>query len=157
MAWGRGSALTATAPDSGSSPRQRARWRQHRGVFPTWICPDSSKQQLRHSPGLRFHLIKPIQLTLPFFLLSRNPQQCSVYAKGKNLFSASVQPEWAKDMPNLRALHLTKMSRLRSLDTDLRFMPHLRELNCDDSHSLGFVRTEMFESTPHLSHLSFQK
>lgn len=71
-------------------------------------------------------------------------------------FLEKIQPEWAKDMPNLRALHLTKMSRLRSLDTDLRFMPHLRELNCDDSHSLGFVRTEMFESTPHLSHLSFQ-
>uniref|UniRef100_U3I621 Leucine rich repeat neuronal 4 n=1 Tax=Anas platyrhynchos platyrhynchos TaxID=8840 RepID=U3I621_ANAPP len=63
---------------------------------------------------------------------------------------------WTKDLPSLRELHLTKMSRLRSLDTDLRSMPHLRELNCDDSHSLGFVRTEMFESTPRLSHLSFQ-
>uniref|UniRef100_A0A8B9T2B9 Leucine rich repeat neuronal 4 n=1 Tax=Anas platyrhynchos TaxID=8839 RepID=A0A8B9T2B9_ANAPL len=71
-------------------------------------------------------------------------------------FLEKIQPEWTKDLPSLRELHLTKMSRLRSLDTDLRSMPHLRELNCDDSHSLGFVRTEMFESTPRLSHLSFQ-
>ncbi|NWZ21780.1 LRRN4 protein, partial [Asarcornis scutulata] len=71
-------------------------------------------------------------------------------------FLEKIQPEWTKDLPSLRELHLTKMSRLGSLDTDLRSMPHLRELNCDDSHSLGFVRTEMFESTPRLSRLSFQ-
>ncbi|XP_021247068.1 leucine-rich repeat neuronal protein 4 [Numida meleagris] len=71
-------------------------------------------------------------------------------------FLERIQVEWTRDLPNLRSLHLTKMSRLRSLDTDFRSMPHLRELNCRDSHSLGFVRTEMFESAPNLSHLSFQ-
>lgn len=91
------------------------------------------------------------------FFLGRNPQQCTIYITSKNLFSASVQVEWTRDLPNLRLLHLTKMPQLRSLDTDFRSMPHLRELNCRDSHSLGFVRTEMFESTPNLSHLSFQK
>ncbi|KFQ38508.1 Leucine-rich repeat neuronal protein 4, partial [Mesitornis unicolor] len=68
-----------------------------------------------------------------------------------------VQPEWTRDLPNLRSLHLTKMSRLRSLDTDFfKSMPDLRELNCQGSRSLGFVRTEMFDSAPHLSHLSFE-
>ncbi|XP_010186615.1 PREDICTED: leucine-rich repeat neuronal protein 4-like, partial [Mesitornis unicolor] len=67
------------------------------------------------------------------------------------------QPEWTRDLPNLRSLHLTKMSRLRSLDTDFfKSMPDLRELNCQGSRSLGFVRTEMFDSAPHLSHLSFE-
>ncbi|KGL94152.1 Leucine-rich repeat neuronal protein 4, partial [Charadrius vociferus] len=72
-------------------------------------------------------------------------------------FLEKIQPEWTRDLPNLRSLHLTKMSRLRSLDTDfLKSMPGLRELNCQDSHSLGFVRTEMFDSAPHLSHLSLE-
>ncbi|NXG30074.1 LRRN4 protein, partial [Dromaius novaehollandiae] len=72
-------------------------------------------------------------------------------------FLEKIQPEWTRDLLNLRSLHLTKMSRLRSLDTDsFKSMPHLRELNCQDSHSLGFVRTEMFDNAPHLSHLSFQ-
>ncbi|NWH46234.1 LRRN4 protein, partial [Fregata magnificens] len=72
-------------------------------------------------------------------------------------FLEKIQPEWTRDLPNLRSLHLTKMSRLRSLDTDFfKSMPGLRELNCQDSHSLGFVRTEMFDGAPHLSHLSFE-
>ncbi|NXK28562.1 LRRN4 protein, partial [Arenaria interpres] len=72
-------------------------------------------------------------------------------------FLEKIQPEWTRDLPNLRSLYLTKMSRLRSLDTDFfKSMPGLRELNCQDSHSLGFVRTEMFDSAPHLSHLSFE-
>ncbi|KFV43338.1 Leucine-rich repeat neuronal protein 4, partial [Tyto alba] len=72
-------------------------------------------------------------------------------------FLEKIQPEWTRDLPNLRSLHLTKMSRLRSLDTDFfKSMPDLRELNCQDSHSLGFVRTEMFDSAPHLTHLSFE-
>lgn len=96
-------------------------------------------------------------ISVCFFFPRRNPQQCTIYATSKNLFSASVQVEWTRDLPNLRFLHLTKMPKLQSLDTDFRSMPHLRELNCRDSHSLGFVRTEMFESTPNLSHLSFQK
>lgn len=73
-------------------------------------------------------------------------------------FSVSVQPEWARDLPNLRSLHLTKMPRLRSLDSNFfKSLPGLRELHCQDSHSLGFVQTEMFDSAPHLSHLSFEK
>ncbi|NXV43197.1 LRRN4 protein, partial [Uria aalge] len=72
-------------------------------------------------------------------------------------FLEKIQPEWTRDLPNLRSLHLTKMSRLRSLDTDFfKSMPGLRELNCQDSRSLGFVRTEMFDSAPHLRHLSFE-
>ncbi|NWU65622.1 LRRN4 protein, partial [Pterocles burchelli] len=72
-------------------------------------------------------------------------------------FLEKIQPEWTRDLPNMRSLHLTKMSRLRSLDTDfLKSMPDLRELNCQDSRSLRFVRTEMFDSVPHLSHLSFE-
>ncbi|KAF1513382.1 Leucine-rich repeat neuronal protein 4, partial [Eudyptes sclateri] len=72
-------------------------------------------------------------------------------------FLEKIQPEWTRDLANLRSLHLTKMSRLRSLDTDFfKSMPDLQELNCQDSHSLGFVRTEMFDSAPHLSHLSFE-
>ncbi|XP_063187293.1 leucine-rich repeat neuronal protein 4 isoform X1 [Chroicocephalus ridibundus] len=72
-------------------------------------------------------------------------------------FLEKIQPEWTRDLTNLRSLHLTKMSRLRSLDTDFfKSMPGLRELNCQDSRSLGFVRTEMFDSAPHLSHLSFE-
>lgn len=73
-------------------------------------------------------------------------------------FSVSVQPEWARDLANLRSLHLTKMPRLRSLDNDFfKFLPGLRELHCQDSHSLGSVQTEMFDRAPHLSHLSFEK
>ncbi|NXG80950.1 LRRN4 protein, partial [Baryphthengus martii] len=72
-------------------------------------------------------------------------------------FLENIQPEWTRDLPNLKSLHLTKMLRLRSLDTDFfKSMPGLRELNCQDSRSLSFVRTEMFDSAPHLSYLSFE-
>ncbi|NWI70568.1 LRRN4 protein, partial [Todus mexicanus] len=72
-------------------------------------------------------------------------------------FLENIQPEWTRDLPNLKSLHLTKMLRLRSLNTDFfKSMPGLRELNCQDSRSLSFVRTEMFDSAPHLSHLSFE-
>ncbi|NXG22134.1 LRRN4 protein, partial [Grallaria varia] len=72
-------------------------------------------------------------------------------------FLEKIQPEWTRDLPNLRSLHLTKMPQLRSLHTDfVKSMPGLRELHCQDSHSLGFVRTEMFDIAPHLSHLSFE-
>ncbi|XP_009905181.2 leucine-rich repeat neuronal protein 4 [Dryobates pubescens] len=72
-------------------------------------------------------------------------------------FLEKIQPEWSRDLRNLKSLHLTKMPRLRSLDADfLKSTPSLQELNCQDSHSLSFVRTEMFDSVPHLSHLLFQ-
>ncbi|NXA78825.1 LRRN4 protein, partial [Thryothorus ludovicianus] len=72
-------------------------------------------------------------------------------------FFEKIQPEWARDLANLGILHLTNMPRLRSLDSDLlKSLPGLRELHCQDSRSLGFVQTEMFDSTPHLSHLSFE-
>uniref|UniRef100_A0A8C0EY25 Leucine rich repeat neuronal 4 n=1 Tax=Bubo bubo TaxID=30461 RepID=A0A8C0EY25_BUBBB len=62
-------------------------------------------------------------------------------------FLEKIQPEWTRDLPNLRSLHLTKMSRLKSLDTDFfKSMPGLQELNCQDSRSLSFVRTEMFDT-----------
>ncbi|NXU58985.1 LRRN4 protein, partial [Turnix velox] len=72
-------------------------------------------------------------------------------------FLEKIQLEWARDLTNLRSFYLTKMPRLRSLDTDFfKSMPGLQELNCQDSSSLDFVRTEMFESLPHLIHLSFE-
>ncbi|NWH33753.1 LRRN4 protein, partial [Chloropsis hardwickii] len=72
-------------------------------------------------------------------------------------FLEEVQPEWARDLASLTSLHLTNMPRLRSLDSDfLKSLPGLRELHCQDSRSLGLVHTEMFDSTPHLSHLSFE-
>ncbi|NXE10298.1 LRRN4 protein, partial [Lophotis ruficrista] len=72
-------------------------------------------------------------------------------------FLEKIQPEWTRDLPNLRSLHLTKMPRLRSLDTNFfKSTPDLQELNCQDSRSLGLVRTEMFDSAPHLRHLSFE-
>ncbi|NWH83729.1 LRRN4 protein, partial [Aegithalos caudatus] len=72
-------------------------------------------------------------------------------------FFEKIQPEWARDLANLRSLHLTNMPRLRSLDSDFfKSLPGLRELHCQDSPSLGFLQTEMFDSAPHLSHLSFE-
>ncbi|KAL9864888.1 leucine-rich repeat neuronal protein 4 [Geothlypis trichas] len=72
-------------------------------------------------------------------------------------FLERIQPEWARGLAKLRSLHLTNMPRLRSLDSDfLKSLPGLQELHCQDSHSLGFVQTEMFDSAPHLSHLSFE-
>ncbi|NXC12104.1 LRRN4 protein, partial [Corythaeola cristata] len=97
------------------------------------------------------------------FAISTSPSEATNSGNTINVLDLSgtflekIQPEWTRDLPSLRSLHLTKMSRLRSLDTDFfKPMPDLRELNCQDSHSLGFVRTEMFDSAPHLSHLSFQ-
>ncbi|XP_026649079.2 leucine-rich repeat neuronal protein 4 [Zonotrichia albicollis] len=72
-------------------------------------------------------------------------------------FLETIRPEWARGLASLRSLYLTNMPRLRSLNSDfLRSLPGLRELHCQDSHSLGFVQTEVFDSAPHLSHLSFE-
>ncbi|XP_005238646.2 leucine-rich repeat neuronal protein 4 [Falco peregrinus] len=98
------------------------------------------------------------------FAISTSPSE-AMNTTGNNIivldlsgtFLEKIEPEWTRDLPNLRSLHLTKMSRLRSLNTDFfKSMPGLQELNCQDSPSLGFVRTEMFDSAPHLSHLSFE-
>uniref|UniRef100_A0A7M4EYW8 Leucine rich repeat neuronal 4 n=1 Tax=Crocodylus porosus TaxID=8502 RepID=A0A7M4EYW8_CROPO len=68
-----------------------------------------------------------------------------------------LQQEWTQDLPNLSSLHLTRMTRLRSLDTDLfKSIPSLTELNCQDSHMLSSVRTKIFEDAPHLRFLIFQ-
>ncbi|NWU40230.1 LRRN4 protein, partial [Hylia prasina] len=72
-------------------------------------------------------------------------------------FFEKIQPEWARDLANLRSLHLTNMPRLKSLDSDFfKSLPGLQELHCQDSPALGFVETKMFDSAPHLSHLSFE-
>ncbi|NWS42589.1 LRRN4 protein, partial [Probosciger aterrimus] len=97
------------------------------------------------------------------FAISTSPSEATNRPGNINVLDLSrtflekIQPEWTRDLPNLRSLHLTKMSRLRSLDTDFfKSMPALQELNCQDSHSLAFVQTEMFDSAPHLSQLSFE-
>ncbi|XP_066172650.1 leucine-rich repeat neuronal protein 4 [Sylvia atricapilla] len=72
-------------------------------------------------------------------------------------FFEKIQPEWGRDLANLRSLHLTNMPQLRSLDSDFfKSVPGLRELYCQDSPSLSFVQTEMFDRAPHLSNLSFE-
>uniref|UniRef100_A0A8C5T3W7 Leucine rich repeat neuronal 4 n=1 Tax=Malurus cyaneus samueli TaxID=2593467 RepID=A0A8C5T3W7_9PASS len=74
-----------------------------------------------------------------------------------DLSGTFLDKRWARDLPNLRSLYLTKMPRLRSLDSDFfKSLPGLRELHCQHSHSLGFVQTEMFDSAPYLSYLSFE-
>ncbi|NXD68476.1 LRRN4 protein, partial [Eolophus roseicapillus] len=97
------------------------------------------------------------------FAISTSPSEATNRPGNINVLDLSrtflekIQPEWTRDLPNLRSLHLTKMSRLKSLDTDFfKSMPALQELNCQDSHSLAFVQTEMFDSAPHLSQLSFE-
>ncbi|NXT99300.1 LRRN4 protein, partial [Buphagus erythrorhynchus] len=87
---------------------------------------------------------------------NRTGNSISVLDLSGTLFE-KIQPEWARDLANLRLLHLTNMPRLRSLDGDFfKSLPSLQELHCQDSHSLGSVQTEMFDSAPHLSHLSFE-
>ncbi|XP_010010863.1 PREDICTED: leucine-rich repeat neuronal protein 4-like [Nestor notabilis] len=97
------------------------------------------------------------------FAISTSPSEATNRPGNINVLDLSrtflekIQPEWTRDLPSLRSLHLTKMSRLRSLDTDFfKSMPALQELNCQDSPSLAFVQTEMFDSAPHLSQLSFE-
>ncbi|XP_063247535.1 leucine-rich repeat neuronal protein 4 [Prinia subflava] len=94
--------------------------------------------------------------TDPNEVRNRSGNSINVLDLSGTLFE-KIQPEWARDLANLRSLHLTNMPRLRSLDSDfLKSLPGLRELHCQDSPSLGFVQTEMFDSAPHLSHLSFE-
>ncbi|KAL2305691.1 hypothetical protein Nmel_003577 [Mimus melanotis] len=94
--------------------------------------------------------------TQPNEAMNRTGNSISVLDLSGTFFE-KIQPEWARDLANLRLLHLTNMPRLRSLDGDFfKSLPGLQELHCQDSHSLGFVQTEMFDSAPHLSHLSFE-
>ncbi|XP_029449357.1 leucine-rich repeat neuronal protein 4 [Rhinatrema bivittatum] len=72
-------------------------------------------------------------------------------------FLLSIQPEWMKDLPNLKELHIMKMNSLESLDTNvLKYLPNLSLLNCQNSRTLSLVRTEIFEDAPHLNYLDFQ-
>ncbi|XP_015272971.1 PREDICTED: leucine-rich repeat neuronal protein 4 [Gekko japonicus] len=68
-----------------------------------------------------------------------------------------VRLEWLKDLPSLTSLHLTKMSRLRSLNAAVfAYTPQLEELNCRDSPVLSQVETESFGQTPKVAFLMFQ-
>uniref|UniRef100_A0A8C8S864 Leucine rich repeat neuronal 4 n=1 Tax=Pelusios castaneus TaxID=367368 RepID=A0A8C8S864_9SAUR len=72
-------------------------------------------------------------------------------------FLETIPHEWAQDLASLRSLHLARMARLRSLETDqFKSLPSLRELNCQDSRALRSVRTEIFDDVPHLAFLTFQ-
>ncbi|XP_053140768.1 leucine-rich repeat neuronal protein 4 [Hemicordylus capensis] len=72
-------------------------------------------------------------------------------------FLERIHQDWIDDLPNLRSLYLTKMSRLKSLDAAVFMcMPMLRELDCQDSRELSLVKTESFNHTPHLVSLIFQ-
>nr|XP_033795204.1 leucine-rich repeat neuronal protein 4 [Geotrypetes seraphini] len=72
-------------------------------------------------------------------------------------FLLNIQQEWTKDLPNLKELHIAKMTRLESLDTDvLKYLPNLSLLNCKSSRGLSLVKTEIFEGAPHLNNLDFQ-
>ncbi|XP_077169342.1 leucine-rich repeat neuronal protein 4 [Paroedura picta] len=72
-------------------------------------------------------------------------------------FLERIQPEWLKYLPRLTSLHLTKMSRLRSLNAAVFVhTPLLEELNCQDSHVLSQVETESFSQTPKVAFLTFQ-
>ncbi|NXM88607.1 LRRN4 protein, partial [Oenanthe oenanthe] len=94
--------------------------------------------------------------TDPKEAMNRTENSISVLDLSRTFFE-KIQPEWARDLANLRSLHLTNMPRLRSLDGDFfKYLPGLQELHCQDSNSLSFVQTEMFDSAPHLSHLSFE-
>ncbi|XP_056344115.1 leucine-rich repeat neuronal protein 4 [Oenanthe melanoleuca] len=94
--------------------------------------------------------------TDPKEAMNRTENSISVLDLSRTFFE-KIQPEWARDLASLRSLHLTNMPRLRSLDGDFfKYLPGLQELHCQDSHSLSFVQTEMFDSAPHLSHLSFE-
>ncbi|NXB50665.1 LRRN4 protein, partial [Leucopsar rothschildi] len=94
--------------------------------------------------------------TQPNEAMNRTGNSISVLDLSGTYFE-KIQPEWARDLANLRVLHLTNMPRLRSLDGNFfKSLPGLQELHCQGSHSLGFVQTEMFDSAPHLSYLSFE-
>ncbi|KAF4799640.1 leucine rich repeat neuronal 4 [Turdus rufiventris] len=94
--------------------------------------------------------------TDPSEAMNRTGNSISVLDLSRTFFE-KIQPEWARDLANLGLLQLTSMPRLRSLDGNFfKSLPGLRELHCQDSHSLSFVQTEVFDSAPHLSHLSFE-
>ncbi|XP_014110204.1 PREDICTED: leucine-rich repeat neuronal protein 4 [Pseudopodoces humilis] len=94
--------------------------------------------------------------TDPNEAMNRPGNSISVLDLSRTFFE-KIQPEWVRDLANLRSLHLTNMPRLRSLDSDVfKSLPALQELHCQNSRSLGFVQMEMFASAPHLSHLSFE-
>ncbi|XP_054854867.1 leucine-rich repeat neuronal protein 4 [Eublepharis macularius] len=72
-------------------------------------------------------------------------------------FLERIRQEWLRYLPRLTSLHLTKMSRLRSLDAAVFvYTPELKELNCQDSYVLSQVKTESFSQTPKVAFLMFQ-
>uniref|UniRef100_A0ACB8GDY5 Uncharacterized protein n=2 Tax=Sphaerodactylus townsendi TaxID=933632 RepID=A0ACB8GDY5_9SAUR len=72
-------------------------------------------------------------------------------------FLERINPEWLKDLPRLTTLHLSRMSRLKSLDAAVFVQtPRLQKLYCHDSHVLSQVETESFSQISELAFLTFQ-
>uniref|UniRef100_A0A6J0TLA5 Leucine-rich repeat neuronal protein 4 n=1 Tax=Pogona vitticeps TaxID=103695 RepID=A0A6J0TLA5_9SAUR len=72
-------------------------------------------------------------------------------------FLESIHQDWLKHLPRLTSLHLTKMTRLRTLEPSaFLYVPMLKELDCRDSRGLSLVETESFNHSPHLAILQFQ-
>lgn len=70
----------------------------------------------------------------------------------------SVRSGWIRNLPRLTSLYLRKMPRLRSLEGDIfKMTPDLQHLDCQHSPALSSVHTYIFQDTPHLRVLHFQK
>lgn len=70
----------------------------------------------------------------------------------------SVRSGWIRDLLKLTSLHLRKMPRLRILEAAVfKMTPNLQQLDCQDSSALTSVHTQLFQDTPRLQVLLFQK
>ncbi|XP_069090254.1 leucine-rich repeat neuronal protein 4 [Pleurodeles waltl] len=72
-------------------------------------------------------------------------------------FLENIQPEWTKDLSNLRKLTISHMPHLESLKIEaFKNMPMLKELICKGSFALSWTDPKIFQHTPQLEILDFQ-